>query len=238
MMNKTALYFLALPLLFAACKSKCVEDLGIHATREAVVKPFDEIKVSGPIKLIMRQDSSFKVVIEADSSIIDQVKAEVSGHELGLKLDAGKYCGKDSIIISAGIGDLKKLSGEGAPKLYTSSPVNVNELAITLSGAAKVAMDLNAAKLTTTLKDGAATIDLNGQAGVHVVKSKGALNLNAFTFVTGVYDLDLEGTAKVKVNALNDLKIKTSGAVEIYYKGNPKNIQEKQSGTYKLEKVN
>lgn len=237
-MNKTALYLIALPLLFAGCKSKCVEDLGIHPTREAVVKPFDEIKVNGPIKLIMRQDSSFKVVIEADSSVIDKVTAEVSGHELNLKLDAKQYCGKDSIIISAGIGDLKKLSGEGATRIFTSSTINVNELALNLSGATKVVMDLNAAKLITTQKDGASTIDLNGQAGVHEVKSNGSLTINAFGFITGVYDLDLEGTAKVKINALNDLNIKTSGAAEIYYKGSPKNIKEKQSGTYKLEKVN
>lgn len=237
-MNKTALYLIALPLLFAGCKSKCIEDLGIHATREAVVKPFDEIKVSGPIKLIMRQDSSFKVVIEADSSIIDKVTAEVSGHELNLKLDAKQYCGKDSIIISAGIGDLKKLSGEGATRIYTSSAINVNDLALNLSGATKVVMDVHAGKLTTTVNDGPASIDLNGQAGTHVVKSKGSLSMNAFAFITGVYDLDLEGTAKMKINALNDLKIKTSGAVEIFYKGSPKNIKEKQSGTYKLEKVN
>lgn len=238
MMNKTALYLIALPLLFAGCKSKCVEDLGIHATREAVVKPFDEISVSGPIKLILRQDSSFKVLIEADSSIIDKVSAEVSGHELNLKLDAKAYCGKDSIIVSAGVGDLKKISGEGATRIYTSSTLNVNELALNLSGATRVVMDLNTGKLTTTLKDGAASIDLNGQAGQHKVKSKGAITMNAFTFITGVYELDLEGTAKMKVNALNDLKIKTSGAVEIFYKGSPKNIEEKQSGTYKLEKVN
>jgi hypothetical protein len=238
MMNKTALYFLALPLLFAACKSKCVEDLGIHASREAVVKPFDEITVSGPIKLIMRQDSSFKVVIDADSAIIDKVNAEVSGHSLSLKLDAKDYCGKDSIIISTGIGALKKINAEGASKIYTSSAINVGDLELILSGATKVVMDLNAAKLKTELKDGTAAIDLNGQSGSHEVKSKGAITLNAFSFISGAYNLDLEGTAKMKVNVLNDLKINTTGAVEIFYKGSPKNIQEKKTGTYKLEKVN
>ncbi|HEY0177979.1 MAG TPA: hypothetical protein VGC08_16470, partial [Pedobacter sp.] len=56
MMKKTIIYLLALPVLFAACKSKCVQDLGIHATRDYTVKPFDEIKVSGPIRLMLRQD--------------------------------------------------------------------------------------------------------------------------------------------------------------------------------------
>ena len=238
-MNKTALYFLAMPLLLAACKSKCVEDLGIHSSREITVNPFDEIKVSGPIKLIMRQDSTFKVVVQADSNIIGKVKADVSGHELRLNLDAGDYCGKDSIIVNAGIGDLKKLSGDGATRIYTSSLINVNELELTLSGSTKVSMDINAGKLTATQKDDSnAMIDLRGQAGTFKLKSQGTLNLEAFSFVTGVYDLETEGVAKLKINVLNDLKVKSTGATEIYYKGTPKNIDEKKSGTYKLEKVN
>lgn len=237
-MNKTALYLLAFPLLFTACKSKCVEDLGIHSMREVTVKPYDEINVSGPIKLILRQDSSFNVKTEADSSIIDKVRASVSGSKLELTLNAEQYCGKDSIIISAGIGDLKKLEASGATRIYTSSSINVNELELKLSGATKVRMDLNAGKLITNNMDGAANINLSGQAGVHKVISTGTIDLDAFGFVTGVYDLDIEGVGKIKINALNELKIKTKGATEIYYKGSPKNIQEKQSGTYKLQKVN
>jgi len=37
---------------------------------------------------------------------------------------------------------------------------------------------------------------------------------------------------------LNELKVRTDGSSEIYYKGNPKKIDEKKSGATKLEKVN
>lgn len=236
MIKKTALYILALPLLFAACKSKCIEDSGIHSSRESVVKPFDEIKLEGPIKLILRQDSSFKVEVGADSNIINLVKADVSGHELRLKLDGSKYCGKDSVIITAGIGDLKKLNVNGAGKVYTSSLINVNDLEMKISGAAKLTLDMNAGKLTTN-SEGTASINLTGQAGIHQLKSEGVVELTAFGFVTGVYDLNLTGVAKLKINVLNDLKVKSSGSAEIYYKGNPKNVDQKKSGTAKLEKV-
>lgn len=235
-MKKTALYLLVLPLFFAACKSKCKEDLGIHSSRDFTVKPFDEVKVSGPIKLIMRQDSSFKINILADSNAIGLVKAEVSGSKLTVKLD-GNYCGKDSVIVNAGIGDLKKLTADGPSKVYTASGIIVNTLDVELTGAVKLNLDVSAMKLTTTT-NGAAVINLLGQAGVHQVKSTGSIRLNAYAFVAGIYNLDLNGVSDLKINALNDLKIKTSGAADIRYKGNPKNIQEKQSGTYKLEKVN
>ncbi|SEB15251.1 Putative auto-transporter adhesin, head GIN domain [Pedobacter hartonius] len=236
-MNRKLLYLLIFPVLITACKPKCIEDLGIHSSRDYTLKPFDEIRLSGPIRLVMRQDSSFKVNVQADSSVIGLVKAEVSGHRLDLKLDAKQYCGKDSIIISAGIGALKKIESDGAGHIYTSSLISVGDLELDLSGATMLMMQMNAAKLTTTT-DGAANIVLLGQAGVHQLKSKGAVELTAFDFVTGVSDLTLEGVAKLKINVLNDLKINSTGSSSISYKGSPKNLEEKKTGTYKLEKVN
>lgn len=237
MMKNKLLCLLVLPLIFSACKSKCVEDLGILSTRDYAVKPFDEIKVNGPIRLVMRQDSTYKVNVQSDSSVIGMVKVEVSGHELELKLDAKQYCGKDSIIISAGIGDLKKLTADGAAHIYTSSLIHVNDLEMNLSGATMLMLQMNAAKLTTHT-DGAANVVLLGQAGVHELKSKGAIQMTAFDFVTGVSDLNVEGVAKLKINVLNELKINSTGSADISYKGSPGKLDEKKTGTYKLEKVN
>lgn len=237
MMNKNLLSLLVLPLMFGACKTKCVEDLGIHASKEFTAKPFDEIKVDGPIRLVMRQDSSFKINIQADSAVMNIIKAEVSGHELALKLDPKQYCGQDSVIITAGIGSLKKLQSRGAGHIFTSSQINVNELNLDLSGATKVFLQLNAAKLTTK-SDGTANITYVGQTSKHELTNRGALDLHAFDFVSGTSDISSEGVATIKVNVLNQLKINTTGSATISYKGSPKDIDEKKSGTYKLEKVN
>jgi len=237
MIKKFALYIFAAPLMFAACQSKCVEDLGIHTTRDQVVKPYDEIKVSGPIKLILRQDSSFKLNVAADSSVIDLVKTEVSGHELSVKLDPSKYCGKDSIMVTASIGDLRKITASEAVKIYSSSKINLNDITLKLSGVTAINLDLNAGKLTLD-NDGSTNINLIGQSGTYDLTSKGTINMNAFDFVTGIYDINIEGTGKSRINVLNELKVKTSGATEIFYKGNPKKVDEKKTGIAKLEKVN
>ncbi|MGY0035516.1 head GIN domain-containing protein [Pedobacter sp. NJ-S-72] len=237
MMKKLILFSLALPLLFTACENKCVEDSGLHSTKEITVKPYNEIVVSGPVKLILRQDSSFKVNIQADSNVISLIKAEVNKNGLVIELDPKQYCGKDSIVVSAGIGELKTLEVKGASHIYTSSLINVNDLDIKSSGATTINMDLTAGKLTTTT-DGEAHINLTGQAGVHQVKSKGVIQMNAFDFITGIYDLNVEGVGKLNINVLNELKAKTSGATTIYYKGNPKKIDEDKSGVAKEKKVN
>jgi hypothetical protein len=161
----------------------------------------------------------------------------VSGETLKIDLDPMQYCGSDSIIVHAGIGALSEIKADGASKVYSEGALHVGDMALDLSGATELNLNLYAGKLTTK-SDGAARLTLRGQAGTHKLNSKGMLELNAFDFVVAQYDLDIEGTGKSNINVLNDLKVKTSGASSIFYKGNPKNVSDKKSGTSKLQQVN
>lgn len=222
---------------FAGCSSKCIEDSGNHIVRDITVSPFDEIEIDGPVKLVLRQDSSFKVAVSADSSIIEKIKTTVSGEKFKVSLEPMQYCGSDSIVIHAGIGALTEIKAAGASKVYSEGSLHVGDIDMKLSGATELNLNLYAGKVKTE-SDGAARLALSGQAGVHELDSKGVLELNAFDFVVAQYDIDIQGTGKSNINVLNDLKVKTSGSSTIYYKGNPKNVSDKKSGTSKLEKVN
>jgi hypothetical protein len=223
--------------LLSSCSTKCIKDSGKQLVKDAKVKPFDEIEISGPIKLVLKQDSSFAIKISADSNIMAELKPDVSGHTFKVALDPMKYCGTDSIVIHAGIGALTLIKASGSSKVYSEGKINLADLDLDLTGAPNLNLNINAANVKTEV-NGSAKLTLTGQAGSHKVRSKGVLNLDAFSFVVGLYDLDMEGTGKSNINVLNDLKVNTSGATEVYYKGSPKNVSEKKSGTAKLEKVN
>ncbi|WP_316810206.1 head GIN domain-containing protein [Pedobacter heparinus] len=237
MMKKISLITLFIPVLFTGCENKCIEDAGRPVSRTLAVKSFDRIKVEGAIQLVMVQDSSYKIQIAADSNIIAYVKADVSGDELKLKLDDDKYCGTDSIMIRAGIGELRALKLDGAVKAAGEGRIYADDLELSFSGAADVQLDLSARKVVTRV-DGVGKILFSGQAGVHDLKINGTARVEAFDFIVGVYNIDTDGTGKANINVLNELKVKTSGSSEIYYKGNPKKVDEKKSGATKLEKVN
>lgn len=228
---------LFIPIVLASCSSDCVEDSGKNITIGTEVKPFDKIKVDGAFKLVMTQDSSYQVKIKADSAIMKHIKADVSGAELRIRMDNTKYCGTDSIVVYAGIGVLKELELDGAVKLMGEGRIYGDDMVFEFSGTADVTLDLSVRKLETKI-DGVANLQLSGQAGIHDLDSKGTVKINAFDFVAGIYDIDMDGTAKVNINVLNELKVNTAGATEIYYRGNPKKVDEKKSGAAKLEKVN
>lgn len=236
-MRKIIAIVFAIPVLLAGCSSECIQDSGKHIIKDVVVKNFDQIKITGAIKLVVKQDSSYAVKIDADSNIIKMVRADVSSGELRVKLEDGMYCGTDSVVVYAGIGELKKLNTIGAVKVVGDGRIYAADVDLKLEGTSDVALDLSASKLTTTI-DGIGKLALTGQTGVHNLTTKGKSSVNAFDFVAGIYDINIDGTGKANINVLNDLKIKTSGSSEVYYKGNPKNVDEKKSGATKLEKVN
>ncbi len=224
-------------IAITGCSTKCIEDSGNHIVKDVTVKPFDEIDISGPVKLVLVQDSSFKVSISADSSIIDKIKTSVSSEKFKISLDPMQYCGGDSIVVHAGIGALKELKAAGASKVYSEGPLHLGDVNLDLAGATELNLNLFAGKVKTS-SDGAARLTLSGQARVHELESRGVLELNAFDFVVAEYDIDIQGTGKSNINVLNDLDVKTSGSSSIYYKGSPKKVSDKKSGTSKLEKVN
>jgi hypothetical protein len=165
------------------------------------------------------------------------ITARVSGHELQLKLENGKYCGTDSIVVYVGLGELKRLKTDGMVRLTTDGMLNAADVELNASGSSDLSLNMNAGKLKTKI-DGVGKLSLSGQAGTHELKTSGNVQVEAFNFVAGIYDINIDGTGKANINVLNDLRVKTSGSSEIYYKGNPKNVKEKKSGATKLEKVN
>lgn len=236
-MKNISFIALFIPVLLAGCENKCIEDSGKVVSRTVTLKSFDKIKVDGKIKLILTQDSSYTVQVDADSNIIAYVKADVSGSELKVKLDYDKYCGTDSIVVRAGIGELKQLDADGAVKVVGEERIYANDVNLEFSGSSDVRLDLSAAKVKTKV-DGIGEFVLSGQAGAHELKINGKAKVDAFDFVVGVYDIETDGIGKANINVLNELKVRTSGSSEIYYKGNPKKVDEKKSGATKLEKVN
>lgn len=236
-MKKLAIIACLLPFLFTGCNTDCIEDSGHHIEKNTVVKPFDKISVAGSIILILRQDSSYAVRVATDSNLMKYVKVDVDGTQLSIKVKEEAYCGKDSIVVEAGIGALKELKGDGAIKVSGKERIYASDLKLSMAGSSEVTMDLSAGNLSTNL-DGTGKLKLTGQTGSHTLTATGIANVEAFNFISGLYKISVTGTAKANINVLNELDVSTEGSSEISYKGNPAKVNEKKSGAAVLKKVN
>lgn len=236
-MRRAFLFAGLLPALLAGCSSSCIEDSGIHLQNKTIVKPFDKINVSGAIILQLHQDSSYAINLATDSALIKYIKIDVSNSQLNIKVKEHTYCGKDSIVVQAGIAALKELKADGSNKISGNGRINTGDLKLNLAGSSDLSLDLAAGSLTTS-SDGTSKITLSGQAGSHTVEAKGIVEIDAFNFPSGIYKIGITGSGKANINVLNELSVNTEGSSEISYKGNPAKVDEKKSGAATLKKVN
>src|SRR5690606_6636533 len=128
------------------------------------------------------------------------------------------------------------VSGSGAVEIRSNGQINTTDFDLDLSGSSKVNLDLNAANVTTDAS-GSSEINLMGQASRHQIKLSGAGTVNAFDFVAAEYEIEASGSSKMFINVLNSLNVRTSGASDIQYRGNPKHISNSQSGAGNLKRV-
>ena len=236
-MKKIVQFLCIIPVLLSACNTKCIEDSGKHIEKKVSFTAFEKIEVSGAIKLVLKQDSSYVVKIATDSNLMDYVTVEQKGSKLNISMKKSSYCGADSIVVEAGIGKLTEITASGAVRTLSNARINTGDLKLNLSGSTETVLDVNASKITSII-DGVGKMKLYGQAGAHQLSITGTGDIDASDFITGIYNIEITGNAKANINVLNELNVRTEGASDIHYKGNPKKVNEKKSGAATLEKVN
>jgi len=214
----------------------CLKGSGHMVTENRKMSDFTKISIEGDFKIILKQDSSLNVTVTADDNLIKDIETEVSAGKL--RIHARKHiCGNRDLSITIGVHNLEGLKSSGAIDVSSDGKLTVKDINFDLSGANKLNLDLTAANVITT-GSGATEINLKGQATSDKVDLNGVGKLYALDFVVSSYEIQTSGASECHINVLQSLKVSTSGAATVKYKGNPPNITNEKSGALTLEKEN
>lgn len=212
----------------------CLHGSGNVITENRKVKEFNRVSIDGDFKVILKQDSSLNLSVTGDDNLLKDIETEVDADKLHIHTRR-QICGNSDLAITIGVHNLEELKSSGAVDISTDGTLNVKDISFNLSGASKLTLDLNADNVTTS-GSGATEMNLKGQATSHTVDFSGVGKLYALDFVVGDYTIESSGTSENHVNALKTLKISTSGAASVKYKGNPA-ITSDKSGALSVEKA-
>lgn len=220
---------------FSSCSVNCVKGSGNQITESRKVADFTRLDVSGSYNIILKQDSTLSVKITADDNLMQYLRTDVSGDKLKISVKKS-ICAQKAVSVVIGVRNLEEIKGAGAIEITSDGKLNLRDLTLSMSGAGKVNLNLNAANLITK-GSGATELTLKGQASSHTVKLSGSGKLNAFDFVVGKYDLETTGVGECRINVLTDLNVHSTGAADIEYKGNPANVNTSKTGAASIKKV-
>ncbi len=219
----------------SSCKHlSCLRGSGHEVTENHTVTDFTKLELDGNYVVNLRQDNSLNVSLTGDDNLLKNVRIESSGSKLHI-YNKRNVCDK-TITLNIGIKNLEELTTSGATELKSQGKLNLHNFSMGFSGASKAELDLNADNVQTE-GSGSSEIHLTGQAASSKIDISGSGDIYAFDFVTGTCEITTSGSGHCRVNALKTLKVSSSGAAEVEYKGNP-SVSNDNSGSSTVTKVN
>lgn len=190
--------------------------------------PFHSIDISGNIELIVKQDSTRKVVVTAPKEYLSKITTRVEAGVLRIYSDGIFFNRKIKVFVSTD--SIRSLVASGACRVETESPLVLPELSLRLSGAGQADMDVNVAGLFAVELNGASKAELDGTCRTIKLDASGASKLDADNLMAQRADIRVSGASHADVYATESIDAEASGASHVNCKGNPKIVKKSDSG--------
>ncbi len=193
---------------------------GPRKTETRTVGAFTELEVSSAIQVIFTQGSAQPLTLEADEDMINNIRTEVHGNTLEIKLRSGEYSYRNTgrIIVTLSAPVLEAVSLTGASEFNTTNTIKASHFEIDVTGASvvKAALDVQDLKLEST---GASTLKLSGKADKCKFSFTGASMVRAYDLAAHEVYVKASGASVAEIFADKELEVSATGASVVRYKG-------------------
>lgn len=205
------------------------------------VQDFQAVVVKGPFKVYFSSDPETQVAVSAkDSDARDRITTKVTGGTLYVSLDNSgvKWWGMNKefkVYITAP--KLNALNVSGAVNFVVVDILKSTNLSLILSGASNFSGKIDAEEIKANLS-GASDCKVTGSANKFDLVCSGASSFKGADLKVDEADLDASGASSIKIQVIESLKARASGASSIQYKGSPKIYNQNASGASSIKQMN
>lgn len=206
---------------------------GDMVTKTYDVTEFTKLDASHAFEVIVKVGETASLKITAGENIHPIINAEVKGNKLILEL---KKSMKNTGDIKAEITvkDLNEIEVSGACKVLVTG-VDSDTFTLDASGATHIEMKGFKSKSLTIDMSGASSGEIFGEVNTMTVDISGASGLDLENLVAESVVADLSGACNATVYASKYLKVDASGASNLYYVGDPDNVEKDLSGASNIK---
>jgi hypothetical protein len=181
---------------------------GNVTTEKRDVGNFDSVDVSGVFQVEIVAGKEYSVEVQADDNLLQFVTTSVKGDTLRIGLDK-RVSTKNEMIVRITTPNIERLKTSGAAKV-TATGIKGDRFSIDSSGAS--------------------IVSVTGETSELSVDVSGASHIDAEGLKTTIANVDASGASHVNVNVTSQLHAAASGASRIVYTGDPKTVENHQSG--------
>jgi hypothetical protein len=200
------------------------------------VTGFTKINFGVAGDLYINFGSEFKVVLEGEKSLLEEIRTEVSGSKLVIKNENWHSNHNERVTVYITLPSLEGLGVSGSGKAEVKDAIKASNLDFSVSGSGKILTgDIAASNLNVGISgSGDVIVGGNGEVAKADVSISGSGNYTGESLKLTEADFSISGSGSCKCFVTGMLDASVSGSGNITYSGNPK-IDAKVSGSGRVK---
>jgi len=212
---------------------------GNIVTIERSVGDYDEVALAGWFDVDLVSGKEGELTLEGESNLLEHIKTEVKNGTLLIKVEKGVNLKPSSwgkgIRITVPVESISSVSLSGSGDIVGKTTLAANDFSTRISGSGDVSLTVNAKSVNAALS-GSGDINLSGKTTDLDIQVSGSGDVKAYELEADFVTVAVSGSADVRVTANESIQARVSGSGDISYRGNPKKIDSKSSGSGDISK--
>lgn len=213
-----------LTLLFLSCNLTpgITGDGNVKTEQRPVTQSFHSIHCSNGLDVLITQDATEGIKVQADENLHDYIITEVENEVLKIYTTSNiKMASKKQISVS--FNNLKAIKGTSGCDITSTNTLILDTLDIEASSGGDINLSLEANHVSCSATSGS-DVKLSGVSSTLHLKASSGADIKAKDFKAQEAVASVSSGADIKVYATESLKMTATSGGDIRYYGNPQNI--------------
>ncbi len=222
---KTIITFLILATSLVSCQINInqVKGNGHVVTEERPVnQPFDQVKVSRGLHLILTEGTEDKITVEADENLQELITTQITNGKLTITSteNIGRAEAKNIYVTYTAI---KEIAASSGSEVTATNVINSEFLTLDASSGADIIVDVFSKELYLDCSSGA-DIEVTGKAKTLNANASSGSDIDAKELSVSEGTVKASSGADVTITVLKKLEATASSGGHVSYYGNPKEV--------------
>ncbi|MGJ8737304.1 head GIN domain-containing protein [Zobellia laminariae] len=228
---------LGLALVSASCSAqwgKGIRGNGNTVSIERSVGDYESIAISGSFDIDLVSGSEGALIVKGEENLLEYIVTEVENGKLVIRVKKGvnlkPSIHKGGIHVQIPVESIDALSLSGSGDIVGHTTLKTADFKTSMSGSGDITLDVDTETLSASMS-GSGDMNVRGNTRDFKATISGSGDIKAFDLNADNVEATVSGSADIKVTANEKLKARVSGSGDINYRGNPKKVDTKTSGS-------
>ncbi len=211
--------------------SKKIKGNGKVVTVNRTTSDYDGVSVGGSFDVVLVKGKEGKIKIEGEENILPYIITEIKRNKLNIKYKKNTNIRLTKrLTVTVTYSDIESVSLGGSGNITNEGVFKSDDFSASLGGSGNITLNIDADKASSNI-GGSGNIKLSGNSNTFKCAIAGSGSIKAYDLSTDTLNANIAGSGSIKATVKTRIKAKVVGSGNIYYKGNPKYVDNKSLGS-------